>query len=198
MNQEDEVITVNNSEDTFKSVTMKNTICHQTGCHKIPMIINGRIKNSDIQNPPKTKSKPLYANPDKSIKCDHKVHIIGDSHLKGTATKSNQYLNTNFAVSSFLKPGANIKQTVHTQEMEFKCLGKKDIIVVNGGTNDLNDFSGKGKSVLAHMLQFAQKYTNTNILMVNIPLKHELAMNLQSNRKIQDFNMKLSKKNYII
>jgi len=55
-------------------------------------------------------------------KCDHKVHIIGDSHPKGSATKINHYLNTNFVVSSFIKPGAKIKQTAYSQETEFKCL----------------------------------------------------------------------------
>jgi len=74
------------------------------------LIINGREKNSDMQNPSKTNFKLLRAKNGKSIKCDHKVHIIGDSQLKGPAIKINQYLNTNFVVSSFIKPGANIKQ----------------------------------------------------------------------------------------
>ena len=121
-------------------------------------------------------------------------HIIGDNQLKGSATKINQYLNTNVVVSSFIKPGANIKQIVHYQEGEFKCLGKKDIIVVNGETNDLENNTEKKKSVLVHMLQFAQKYTNTNIMMVNIPLRHDLAMNSCINLEIQDFNNKLSKR----
>ena len=59
---------------------------------------------------PQTNFKLLRAKPDKSIKCDHKVHIIGESHIKGSTIKINQYLNTNFVVSSFIKPGANIKQ----------------------------------------------------------------------------------------
>jgi hypothetical protein len=54
--------------------------------------------------------------------------------------------------------------------MEFKCLGKKGIIVINGGTNDLDNNFEKRKSVLVHMLKFAQKHTNTNVIMVNIPL----------------------------
>jgi hypothetical protein len=83
VNQEDEVITVKNSENILTSSTTKNAVCHQIGNYKIPMIINGIVKNSDIQKPFKTKSKPQRAKPDKSIKCDHKVHIIGDSHLKG-------------------------------------------------------------------------------------------------------------------
>jgi len=173
-------------------------MCHQTGGNNIPMIINGIVKNSDIQNPPKTKPLPPHAKPDKSIKCDHKVHIIGDSHLKGSATKINQYLNTNFVASSVIKPGANIKQIVYSQETEFKCLGKKDVIVVNGGTNDLDNNTEKTKTALVHMLQFAQKYTNTNIITVNIPLRHDLAMNSEINLEIQDFNNKLSKSSKLL
>jgi superfamily II DNA helicase RecQ len=88
VNQE-EVITVNDSVNLSTSSSMKNTNCHLTGSNKIPTIISGIVKNSDIQNPSKTKSKPLRSKPDKSIKCDHKVCIIGDSHLKESATKIN-------------------------------------------------------------------------------------------------------------
>jgi len=77
--------------------------------------------------------------------------------------------------------------------MEFKLLGKKEIIVINGGTNDLDNNSEKRKSALVHMLQFAQKYVNTNIIMVNTSLRHDLAMDSQISFEIQDFNMKLSK-----
>jgi hypothetical protein len=121
VNREDEVITVNNKVNLSTTSTMKNATCQQNGINKIPTIINGRVKNSDMQNPSKTKFKPLCAKPDKSIKCDHKVHITGDSHIKRSAIKVSQYLNTNFVVSGFIKPGANIKQIVHSQEMEFKC-----------------------------------------------------------------------------
>jgi hypothetical protein len=95
VNQKNEVMTVNNSENIFTSSTMKNAICHQTGSYKIPTIINGIVKNSDIHNLTKIKSKPQRDKPVKSIKCDHKVHIIGDSHLKGPVTKIDRYLNTN-------------------------------------------------------------------------------------------------------
>jgi hypothetical protein len=181
VNREVEVNTVNNKVNLSATSTMKNAIRQQNGINKIPTIINGRVKNSDMHNPSETKFKLLRAKPHKSIKCDHKVHIIGDSHHKGSAIKINQYLNTNFMVSSFIKPGVNIKQIVHSQEMEFKCLGKKDITVVSGGTNDLDNNSKKRKSALVHMLQFAQKYVNTNIIMVNTPLRHNLAMDSQIN-----------------
>ena len=193
VNREDEVITLNNKVNLSTTSTMKNATCQQHGINKIRTIINGRVKNSDMQYPSKTKFKLLRAKPDKSIKCDHKVHIIGDSHLKGSVIKINQYLNTNFVVSSFIKPGAGIKQIVYSQEMEFNCLEKKGKTVVNGGTNDLDNNSEKRKSALVHMLQFAQKYVNTNIIMVNTPLRQDLAMDSQINLEIQDFSMKLSK-----
>lgn len=60
VNREDEVITVNNSENILTSGASKNAICHQTGSNKIPTIINGLVKNSDIQNPTKTKSIPPH------------------------------------------------------------------------------------------------------------------------------------------
>jgi hypothetical protein len=44
------------------------------------------------------------------------------------------------------------------------------------------------------MLRFAQKYTNTNILIVNIPLRYDLAMNSPLNLEIQDFNTNLGKR----
>ena len=139
---------------------MKNATCQQNCINKITTIINGRVENSDIQKPSKTTFKLPRDKLVKSIKCDPKVHIIGDSHLKGSVIKFNQYLNTNFVVSSVIKPGANTKQIVYSQEIEFKHLGKKGIIVFNGGTNDLDNNSDRRKSALVHMLQFAQKYAN--------------------------------------
>jgi hypothetical protein len=113
VNREDEVNTVNNSVNISTTSTRKNAIRQKkNGINKIPTIINGRVKNSNMQNPSKTKFKFLRAKPDKSINFDHKVRIIGDSHLKGSAIKINQYLNTNFVVSSFIEPAADIKQNI--------------------------------------------------------------------------------------
>ena len=52
---------------------------------------------------------------------EHKVKIVGDSHLRGTATRVDQYLNTIFGVCSWIKPGANTEELVDTLERYFKC-----------------------------------------------------------------------------
>jgi len=43
------------------------------------------------------------------------------------------------------------------------------------------------------MIQFMQKYNNTNIIFVNIPQRHDLAKYSRTNLEIQAFNTKLSK-----
>jgi hypothetical protein len=115
-NREDAVNTVNNSVNISTTSTRKNVIRQQNGINKIPTTINWRVKDSDLQNPCKTKFKLLRAKRNKSVNCDHKVHIIGDSHLKRSTIKINQYRNTNFVVSSFIKPGADNKKRVHLKK----------------------------------------------------------------------------------
>jgi hypothetical protein len=160
---------LNNSDNPPINHPRKNAC----GMNKIPTIINGRVEYSAIQNSYKNKMKTLKVKPTKINKYVHKVHIIWDSHFKGIATRINQYLDTNFMVSSFVKPGANVKQIVETQEMEFKCIGRNDFVLVNGGTNDLANNSGEDKSALRCLLKFAQKYANTYVLMLNVPIRYD-------------------------
>jgi hypothetical protein len=100
---------------------------------KITTIINGRLLHGDDWKPTTKKKKETTSTPGTSI--SHKVKILGDSHLRGTASKIDQYLNTNFDVCSWIKPGANTKEIVNTLVKDLKCLGKQDVIVVNGGSN---------------------------------------------------------------
>jgi hypothetical protein len=181
---------VNNSDNPPINHPRKNA----SGMNKIPTIINGRVEYSATQNSYKNKMKTLKVKPTKINKFVHKVHIIGDSHFKGIATRINQYLGTNFMVSSFVKPGANVKQIVETQEMEFKCLGRNDFIVVNGGANDLASNSVEDKSALPCLLKFAQKYANTHVLMLNVPIRYDSLTNYRSTYDIKNFNVKLKKK----
>ena len=97
------------------------------------------------------------------------MKIIGDSHLTDSATRVNQYLNSNFEACSLIKPGANANQIVISQEKELNCLGEKDIIVINGGANDVDKTRGNLSGILALMINFIQKYNNTNIIIIGIP-----------------------------
>jgi hypothetical protein len=47
---------------------------------------------------------------------EHKVKVVGDSHLRGMAAKINQYLNLKFEIFSWIKPRADTKELVDTLE----------------------------------------------------------------------------------
>jgi len=85
-----------------------------------------------------------------------------------SSTRINQYLNKKYEVCKFIKPDASANQLIHYQEMEFLCLGRKDVIVIIGGTIDISNSSGKRSGISVTMTQFMQKYNNTNIIVVNI------------------------------
>jgi len=170
----------------------KNTIQPSAG-NKIPTIINGKITNVENKTPSSSLKNSARVPGNKINRYDHKVKIIGYSHLKGSAIRISQYLNTKFEVCSFIKPGARTNQIVHSQEMEFMSLGRVDAIVINGGTNDIGNNSTKRNEILVMMTQFKQKNNNTNIIFVNIPQTHDLAKYSRTNLEIQTFNTKLSK-----
>jgi hypothetical protein len=68
---------------------------HRIGI-KIPMIVNGRIMYSDDRNPTTANNNATYVSGTNFNNKEHKVKIVGDSHLGGTATRIDQYLNTKF------------------------------------------------------------------------------------------------------
>jgi len=154
---------------------METTSQHSTGW-KIPTIVNGRIINNfnDNKKSIRKTNNQLRTPIQRYAKPIHKVEIIGDSHHKGSAVKINQYLNTKFKVCSFTKPGASTNQLVCSHENELKCFGKSDVIVINGEANDRDKFNVKDNSILISMVHFIQKYNNTNIVIVNIPHRHDL------------------------
>jgi hypothetical protein len=144
---------------------MKNTTVQPSAGNKIPTIIYGLVMNGEIIKKPSWTIKNSSGVPGNKInKYHHKMKIIGDSHLKGLAARINQYLNTKFEVCSSIKPGASANQLAHSQEMVFMCLGREDVIVINGGTNGIDNNSTKRNGISVMMTQFMQKYNNTNRL----------------------------------
>jgi hypothetical protein len=120
--------------------------------NKIPTIINRRVMNGHIKKPTRTSANSSCVTNNKINTFDDKVKKLVIVTLK--------------KVCSFTKPGAHIDQLVHSQEMEFKCPGRKDVIVINGGTNDIDNISTKRNGVSV-MTQFVQKYNNSNIIVEN-------------------------------
>jgi len=134
---------------------------HRIGM-KIPTIIGGRLTHSDNwELTPAKKETPNVPGANLNNK-EHKVKIVGDSHLTGTATTIYQYLNTKFKDCSWIKPGANTEELADTLEKDFKCLGEKGCDLINGGANDINSKRNQTNKVLVKMTQLMQKHNNSN------------------------------------
>jgi len=77
--------------------------------------------------------------------------------------------------------------------MTLKCLVTQDVIVVKGGTNDIDSKRNQTHRVLAHMTQFIQENVHSNIIIVNIPPRHDIGSNSITNLEIHAANRKLNK-----
>jgi hypothetical protein len=59
---------------------------HRIGI-EIPTIVNGRLTYSNDRYPTTAKKKAIHVSGTNFNNKEHKVKIIGDSHLRGTATR---------------------------------------------------------------------------------------------------------------
>jgi hypothetical protein len=121
----------------------------------------------------------------------HSVVIIGDSHARGCTTKVKGNLNDNFVVNGFVKPDACIDMVTSTINGNNEQLTKRDAVVFWGGTNDIGkDNSQNG---LRHLVNFVKNNSHTNIIVINVPHRHDLVNWSCVNREVRMFNRKLVK-----
>ena len=135
--------------------TASETKDHHKPGIKILMIINGRLNYKENRNPTSAKKKKtarVYGfNPNTK---EHKVRVLGDSHLKETAARIDQFLTSKFEVSSWIKLSAKTDELVGTIENDFKGLLKSDVIVINGGANDVSSIRSQTIKALGNMARF--------------------------------------------
>jgi hypothetical protein len=82
--------------------------------------------------------KKLCAQPVKSfIKAKSRVLIIGDSHARNCATRLQDILGSEFKVSSFVKPAAQMCEISKTARNEMQSMTSEDSVKVWGGSNDI-------------------------------------------------------------
>jgi len=80
---------------------------------------------------------------------------------------------------------------VTSGENEFQGLGEKDVIVLNCGANDIEKVNSSISAIITPVIDFSQKYSNTNIIVLEIPHRHDLHYEDLTNIRIRSFNTKL-------
>ena len=103
---------------------------------------------------------------EKRQKVKQKLIIIGDSHVRKYAAELQYNKGSTFAVSSFIKPGAGMKNIVNTMKEDIKMLKSDVVLIIWGGTNDLGNNS---KEALRHLCTFIKNNRKVNIIVLTAP-----------------------------
>ena len=166
---------------------------------KIPTIINGIVTMAIKNNtPPRTLKK--FSNIKKSAstriinpnsRIQHKVFILGDSHFRGGIGKLRSVLSSKFEVSGVIRPGASSDKIVSSSSDELRSLHLQDVLILNAGANDV--YKNSKELALTKITKFVQKNYGTNIIILDIPHRHDLSPSSCLNLEIEEFNRKLKK-----
>lgn len=145
----------------------------------IPTIINGCvIFDSDYQYALQTQT---FTN--------HNLLLLGDSHLRDFAERLSCSLGNYFSVSGIIKPNADIKGIISTSHTVTNNLTKQDMIIFCGGTRDIS--RNESKSGLHTLEEFAQRTTNTNVILLEAPHRYDLSLSSCVNREVRLFNRRM-------
>jgi hypothetical protein len=191
----------NYHKEGSKSKGDKRCVAH-TNC--IPTLVNGQVnrekKEADRQ-PRSDKShiqrllreaeqKLVIKKRRFSSSREHKLVLIGDSHLRGCAANMKNHLKHQFEVCGYVKPGASFKSVMKSAKSESLKLTMEDFLVVSSGANDAsrNDL----RNGFCEVISFVKSVDQTNVILVGIPHRYDLGSS-QINSEIEIYNRKLDK-----
>jgi hypothetical protein len=121
----------------------------------------------------------------------HKVLLLSDNQGGGCAERIKNRLPYNFEVWRLVKPGASLdilNKPVLTETSKFT---RKDFIVLWQGSRDVS--SNRTTFRVKNILQFVMNNLHSNIIVINVPYRHDLPMWSCLNKEILSFSKKLEK-----
>jgi predicted PP-loop superfamily ATPase len=68
----------------------------------------------------------------------HKILIIGDSHVRGCVGKMSASLDARFEVCGVIKPGSCTESIRETMKEEVDNLTMNDFLILSSGSTDIN------------------------------------------------------------
>jgi hypothetical protein len=130
----------------------------------------------------------------KSGKKQHKIVILGDSHVKGIATELKCNLNPDFKVTGIAKPGSTLVNIAKSSCSDTKTLKKTDVRVIWGGTNDIG--KNETSAGVRAMYDLVKSLKHTNVIVINVPHRHDLSPSSCVNSEVQVFNRRMKVRQY--
>jgi hypothetical protein len=121
----------------------------------------------------------------------HNVLIIGDSHARGSAPRLQHNLGKDYVVSSFVKPGAQMKGISTTTNEERKSLKSEDVLVIWGGSNNISKNSMR--EAISNVSELVKESKDANIVLINAPHRHDLIPESCVNKEVWKYNTLMRK-----
>jgi hypothetical protein len=135
----------------------------------------------------------------KCTEATHTILITGDSHAQGIASKIKHNQEKEFEIQGFMKLGSDLAAVTNTVTRDTGTLTNDDDDddhgdhddVYGGGTKDIGrNETWKG---LCQTSSFVSKHSQTNILVINVHNRFDLAAQSCVNYEGKFFNRKLGK-----
>lgn len=121
----------------------------------------------------------------------HKVLILGDSHARGSAMRLQSSLGKEYAISSFVKPGAQMKAITTTANDEKKMLKHEDVLVLWGGSNNIS--KNNTREAVSNVLDQVNESKEVNIVLISAPHRHDLSPDSCVNKEVCKYNRCMKK-----
>ena len=120
-----------------------------------------------------------------------KVFVVADSHGKGMSEILSHELSDRFFVRGFVKPGAKMEEVLNSCNSALNDMTDKDYIVVIGGSNDAS--VNKASKAIKSLSVALDKINSGNVLVIDLPHRHDLLPSSCLNFEIEKTNGKMEK-----
>jgi hypothetical protein len=121
------VISTSNRFDTLHNLKIDRQITDSG------TILPSRTKGNGVK--PRLRKRTTKGS---QVKTQNKIIMIGDSHTRGLTSEIKNHLGREYSTSSTFMPGAGLQNITNLAKNEVKTLTKCDMVIVCGGSNDVN------------------------------------------------------------
>jgi len=85
-----------------------------------------------------------------------------------------------------------MEEIVSSSSENVKSLSNKDVLIVWGGSNDIS--RNNTKEAIDQLCNFIKEETTVNLVIMKVPVRHDLMLTYCVNKEVLKFNRKIEKK----
>ena len=150
------------------------------------------MKHPNPMNNYRKGRRPPFQCVNKMKHVKQRIITVGDSHARKSAAELKHCLHPTYAISSFVKPGAGMKDVVESVSEDIKKLNHDDFVVIWGGSNDIG--VNNSREALNHLCTLVKNNHMVNTVVLMAPPRYDLPPSSCVNNEVITFNRQLKKR----